>query len=98
MYDLEHKTLFEAIRAGKTINDGDYMCTSSMLAILAEMACCTGQQITWDQALNSDMVLGPQRVAWDAEPPVKPEPMASIPRPCQGSRDSGRVGSLECGD
>ena len=26
MYDVEHKELFEAIRAGKTINNGDYMC------------------------------------------------------------------------
>ena len=26
MYDVEHKELFEAIRAGKPINNGDYMC------------------------------------------------------------------------
>ena len=31
MYDVEHKELFEAIRAGKPINNGDYMCVSTML-------------------------------------------------------------------
>ncbi len=34
MYDVEHKELFDAIRAGKTINNGNYMFTSTMLAIL----------------------------------------------------------------
>ena len=55
MYDLEHKTLFDAIRAGKTINNGNYMCLTSMLAILAQMACYTGQQLAWDQAMNSEL-------------------------------------------
>ena len=32
MYDVEHKELFDAIRAGKPINNGDYMFTSTMLA------------------------------------------------------------------
>jgi predicted dehydrogenase len=79
MYDLEHAALFDSLRAGKPINSTSYMFTSSMLAILAQMVCYTGQQITWEQAMNSQLVLGPSRYAWDAEPPVKPDKNGNYP-------------------
>jgi len=72
MYDIEHQEMFDSIRKGKPINNADYMFTSTMLGILAQMVCYTGQQITWEQAMNSKKVLAPQRYAWDADPPVKP--------------------------
>jgi predicted dehydrogenase len=73
MYDVEHKELFEAIRAGRTINNSNYMCTSSMLAILAQTVCYTGQQITWEQAMKSELSFALPRYGWDVEPPVKPD-------------------------
>ncbi len=73
MYDVEHKELFEALRAGKTVNNSSYMFTSSMLAILAQMVCYTGQEITWDQAMKSTLSFSLPRYAWDATPPIKPE-------------------------
>lgn len=73
MYDAEHRELFDAIRSGKTINNGDYMCTSSMLAILAQMVCYTGQRISWEDAMNSQASFSLPRYGWDVEPPVKPE-------------------------
>jgi hypothetical protein len=79
MYDLEHAALFDSLRSGKPINSTSYMFTSSMLAILAQMVCYTGQQITWEQAMNSQLVLGPSRYAWDAEPPVKPDKNGNYP-------------------
>jgi hypothetical protein len=72
MYDVEHQELFDAIRAGKTINNGDYMFTSTMLGIMAQMACYTGQEVTWEQAMNSALDFALPRYAWDVEPPVKP--------------------------
>jgi myo-inositol 2-dehydrogenase / D-chiro-inositol 1-dehydrogenase len=84
MYDVEHKEMFDAIRAGKTINNGDYMCTSSMLTILAEMVCYTGQQVTWEQAMNSPFVHGPKQIAWDAEPHVKPDANGTYPTAMPG--------------
>jgi myo-inositol 2-dehydrogenase / D-chiro-inositol 1-dehydrogenase len=36
------------------------------------MAAYTGQQITWDQAMNSQGRLGPERVEWDMSLPVAP--------------------------
>ena len=32
------------------INNGDYMCKSTLMAIMGRMACYTGQAITWEQA------------------------------------------------
>jgi predicted dehydrogenase len=61
MYDVEHKELFEAIRGGKVINNGDYMTKSTLMAIMGRMATYTGQRITWDQALNSQENLTPAK-------------------------------------
>jgi predicted dehydrogenase len=64
MYQQEHRDLFNALRAGKTIFNGDYMATSTMLAILGRMATYTGQKITWEQAINSKEDLTPAKYEW----------------------------------
>lgn len=61
MYDVEHKELFASIRAGKPIFNGDYMATSSMLAIMGRMTTYTGKTLTWDQCLNSKLDLSPPK-------------------------------------
>jgi predicted dehydrogenase len=68
-YQTEHDELFASIRSGKPINNGEYMAKSTLLAIMGRMATHTGQQITWEQALNSQEDLSPKKYAWDAEPP-----------------------------
>lgn len=65
MYQAEHDALFASIRQGKPINDGQWMATSTMLAIMGRMAAYTGQQITWDQALNSQEKLFPDTLDWN---------------------------------
>ena len=62
MYDNEHLALFDALRQGQTINNGNYMVTSSMLAILAQMVCYTGEEITWERAMSSNARLLAARV------------------------------------
>ncbi len=84
MYDVEHKELFEGIRAGKPINNGKYMCTCTMLGILAEMVCYTGQEITWEQALASKQSYALPRYGWDVEPPVKPGANGQYPTAMPG--------------
>jgi predicted dehydrogenase len=73
MYDVEHQELFDAIRTGKTINHTQRMCLSTMLAIVAQMVCYTGREITWEQALKSQQSLSLPRYAWDVVPPVHPD-------------------------
>jgi len=75
MFQAEHDAFFASIRAGKPINDGEWMANSTMMAILGRMAAYSGQEITWDQALNSNQVLGPrfEDYSWDLQyqsPPV----------------------------
>jgi myo-inositol 2-dehydrogenase / D-chiro-inositol 1-dehydrogenase len=84
MYDIEHQELFDAIRTGKTLNNGGYTCLSSMLAILAQMVCYTGRQITWDEAMKSETNFALPRYAWDIEPPVKPGANGQYPTAMPG--------------
>jgi predicted dehydrogenase len=74
MYDLEHEELFLSIRDGKALNDGDRMMKSTMMAIMGRMAGYTGQQVTWDEAINSKENLMPDVTSWDT--PVQVPPMA----------------------
>jgi len=69
MYDNEHAELFKSIREGKPINNGEYMAHSTLLAIMGRMAAYTGQQVTWEQALNSKEDLSPPSYTWDAKMP-----------------------------
>jgi len=64
MYQVEHDRLFESIRKGEPINNGDYMCKSTLMAIMGRMAAYTGQKVTWEQALNSKLDLSPPKYEW----------------------------------
>lgn len=72
MYQTEHDELFASIRDGKPINNGEYMARSTLLAIMGRMAAYTGQEVTWEMALNSKDNLSPDHHAWDARPPASP--------------------------
>ncbi len=71
MYQNEHDALFAAIRKGEPLDNSDYMCKSTLLAIMARMAAYTGQTLTWEQALNSTEDLSPPSYDW-AEIPTPP--------------------------
>lgn len=64
MYDVEHDELFKSIKAEKPINNGQYMCYSTMLAIMGRMATYTGQRVTWEAAWNSTQDMTPRNYAW----------------------------------
>lgn len=65
MYQREHDVLFASIRAGKPKNDDLNLATSTLLAIMGRQAAYSGQQITWDQALNSEVSLVPKPIDWN---------------------------------
>jgi predicted dehydrogenase len=64
MYQVEHNELFASIRSGQPINNGDFMCKSTLMGIMGRMATYTGQTITWQRALNSQENLAPARYEW----------------------------------
>jgi predicted dehydrogenase len=74
-YDLEHVALFEALRAGRTINSGDYMVRSTAVALMGQFSCYTGRQVTWAEFNASDYFYPPrpEDVRLDMDAPVKPD-------------------------
>ena len=73
MYQVEHDELFASIRAGKPLNNGDRMVTSTMAGIMGRMAGYTGQEVTWEMALNSKELLAPQDLRdWNGKVEVPP--------------------------
>jgi len=79
MMDNEHKALFQAVRSGTPVNNGPAMCHSSLLSILGEMVCCTGQRMTWEQVMKSELSFALPQYGWDVEPPIKPGPDGHYP-------------------
>jgi predicted dehydrogenase len=76
IFQTEHDELFASIRSGKPINNGDYMAKSTLLAIMGRMAAYTGQEVTWEKALNSKEDLSPPAYDWDAK---LPDPPVAVP-------------------
>jgi len=71
MYQREHDLLFASVRKNQPLNDGKRMATSTMLALMGRMAAYTGQQITWDQAMNSQEKLFPEKLDWNGSLEVR---------------------------
>ena len=72
MYQNEHDEFFAGIRSGKLINDGDWMVQSTLLGIMGRMAAYSGQEVTWEDVLNSKEELVPQVLDWKMKLPIAP--------------------------
>jgi len=75
MYVVEHQHLYKAIRAGEFHNDGDRMVNSTLAGIMGRLSAYTGQEVTWEQALNSKIQLVPDNLSWDMKLPIEPLPV-----------------------
>ncbi len=71
-YQVEHDRLFASIRSGGVISNGENGAKSTMSAIIGRMATYSGQIITWDDAMKSDLKLVPDGLTWDSPAPVQP--------------------------
>lgn len=87
-YQTEHDVLVQHIRENKAINDAHRTAEATLTAIMGRMATYTGQEITWEQALNSDLDTMPKTLAWDADPGPKPGPDGMYPAPIPGETKS----------
>jgi len=83
-YQTEHDVLFDAIVNGKYVNNAEYTAMSTMSAIMGRMATYSGQMVTWDEAMNSDLDLLPKEFDWNANPPVMPNEKGLYPVPVPG--------------
>ena len=53
--------------------EGSYGADSSMTAVMGRMATYSGQKLTWEQAIKSDVHWAPKTYALDADPPNLPD-------------------------
>ena len=58
-YVQEHRDLIASIRAGEPLNEAQQVAESTLSAIMGRMSTYTGQDVTWEQALNSQLNLLP---------------------------------------
>jgi myo-inositol 2-dehydrogenase/D-chiro-inositol 1-dehydrogenase len=72
MYQTEHNELFASIRSGNPINNGTWMAHSTLMAIMGRTAAYTGQEVTWEEALNSKEQLVPANLTWDGKLALPP--------------------------
>jgi len=83
-YQVEHDVLFAAIRNNTPVNDTEWAAMSTMTTILGRMAVHSGKMVEWDEAIQSDMVIAPENITWNSEPPVKPDKDGNYPVPQPG--------------
>ncbi|MEW6238193.1 MAG: Gfo/Idh/MocA family oxidoreductase [Candidatus Omnitrophota bacterium] len=74
----EHKALYKAIRSGESLVS-EYMANSTMIAVLGQMACYSGQQISWEDACKSNFTFGPPDGDFAMKPPKTPGPDGNYP-------------------
>ena len=74
-YVQEHINLQDSIRSNGGLNEAERIAHSTLTAIMGRMSAYTGKEITWEQALGSDLDLTPPAYEFGdiATPPV-PQP------------------------
>jgi myo-inositol 2-dehydrogenase / D-chiro-inositol 1-dehydrogenase len=65
--------LLDAICSGKPYHEGWIGATSSFTAILGREASYSGQSVRWEELAAKGRSLFPEKLAWDADPPVMPD-------------------------
>lgn len=74
-YQHEHDLLFDAIRTDKPYNEAERCAKAAMTGILGRMAAESGKEITWDEALASNLEQAPglDKLTMDSNAPVMPD-------------------------
>ncbi len=80
-YQYEHDLLFEAIRQNKPYNETERCAKAAMVGILGRMAAESGKQVTWDEAMASNLELAPglDQMTMQSNPPVMPDAQGRYP-------------------
>ena len=80
-YQVELDRLVEAIRQNKRYNETERCAYAALAGILGRMAAESGKEITWKQALASNLVQAPglESFTMDTDPPVVPDAKGQYP-------------------
>lgn len=84
-HQQEHHDLFADLRAGKRPNEGEWGALSTMTAIFGRMCTYSGQRLSWEEALNSQVAAADYDKITSLKdmPPVMPDKdlMYQVPVP-----------------
>ncbi|MEM6648165.1 MAG: Gfo/Idh/MocA family oxidoreductase [Bacteroidota bacterium] len=84
-YQVEHDELFAAVANGDyTYADAENGAMATMSAILGRMATYSGNMVTMEDALASNLELVPSTLSWDMNPPIMPDAIGRYPVPVPG--------------
>jgi len=85
-YDIEWEDFLDAVREGKDYNEVDRGVAASTVTSMGRMAAHTGQEITYDQILNSkhQMGVGVENLTMDSDSPLMPDADGRYPIPEPG--------------
>ncbi|MDO5553267.1 MAG: Gfo/Idh/MocA family oxidoreductase [Planctomycetia bacterium] len=74
-FQEEHIAQAKFIREGQKVNNGWYAATSSFIACFGRMAAMSGEEITWDDAVNKGKAEFPLEdvLSWEQNPPILPD-------------------------
>jgi len=80
-YQKEHDLLFAAIRENKPYNETERCAYAAMAGILGRMAAESGKEITWEQAMASNLELAPglDDMTLDSPAPVQADEQGAYP-------------------
>jgi predicted dehydrogenase len=80
-YQVEHDLLFDAIRQDKPYNETERCAKAAMTGILGRMAAESGKEITFEEALASEVQLAPglDHMTWEDDAPVMPNERGGYP-------------------
>jgi myo-inositol 2-dehydrogenase / D-chiro-inositol 1-dehydrogenase len=86
-YQYEHDMLYKHIIENTPKNDLHYVTNSSMTAILGRYATYSGKEISWDEAINSNLRLSPDTFGMDVKPKCLPDANGAYPVAKPGAYD-----------
>lgn len=86
-HQQEHHDLFADLRNGVLPNEAEYGAKSTMTAIFGRLATYTGKELTWDDAINSNVSLCDVDALknMNDEAPVQPDADGRYPIPVPGA-------------
>jgi predicted dehydrogenase len=80
-YMLEHRRLYKSIKGSEGYNEGVQVAESTLTAIMGRMSAYSGEEVTWEKALNSQVSLMPANLTMNSSIPV---PAVAIPGTTKG--------------
>ncbi|MCF7668650.1 MAG: Gfo/Idh/MocA family oxidoreductase [Verrucomicrobia bacterium] len=73
-YEQEHVDLINSIRRGEPLNEAQNVAESTLTAIMGRLSAYSGRTVTWEEALNADLNLSPDKLTL-GDLPVSPVAM-----------------------